>query len=114
MKVGDLVKLKGDDIRGTAPEGIRMLYPLGRWGSWCRLIISDRTSMTMRLDPSLNFLEMEELARFSLTIWRSSMKVGDMVESPHHLIRGIVVEVELRGGNNRNYNKRSSRARQMV
>ena len=22
------------------------------------------------------------------------MKVGDMVESPHHLIRGIVVEVE--------------------
>ncbi len=32
------------------------------------------------------------------------MKIGDMVESRHHLIRGIVVEVEREGGNNRDYN----------
>ena len=36
------------------------------------------------------------------------MKVGDMVESPHHLIRGIVVEM---GDKDDNYNDQSVRVK---
>jgi len=32
MKVGDLVRLKGDDIRGTAPGGDQHIIPAGTMG----------------------------------------------------------------------------------
>ena len=32
MKIGDLVKLKGDDIRGTAPGGDSHIIPAGTMG----------------------------------------------------------------------------------
>ena len=47
---------------------------------------------------------MNLLKEYPRAYWKWLVKVGDMVESPHHTIRGIVVEVEREGGNNRDYN----------
>ena len=69
MKVGDLVRLKGDDIRGTAPGGDSYVIPAGTMGIVVPAYHLGSACIGLAA-PALNFSEMEELARFSLTIWR--------------------------------------------